>query len=226
VLGHRGIARGFNAVLAVVIAAATIAQLVLILQGGTDANSAQAHVHVPVGWRLLRFFSYFTVQSNLLVLAAAVTLVLDPERDGSVWRVLRLDSLLGILVTGVIFAAVLAPIVHPTGLAYWINLAFHYFSPIWALLGWLLFGPRPRIATATMLGALVWPLAWVGYTFGHGAISHWYPYPFLDARLHGYGVALRNTGLVIVAGVILLCLFRLLDRLPAWGVRPVRAGLG
>jgi hypothetical protein len=206
-------------VLVVIVTAAMIAQLVLIVQGGSDANSAPAHVQVPLVWRLLRFFSYFTVQSNLLVLAGAATLVLDPDRDGRVWRVLRLDGLLGILVTGIIFSAVLAPIVHVTGLAHWINLAFHYFSPIWTLLGWLVFGPRPRIRTATLAGALLWPLAWVIYTFGHGAISRWYPYPFLDAGLHGYGVAIRNTCFVIVAGAIVLCLFKLLDRLPVLGGR-------
>ena len=32
--------------------------------------------------RLLRFFMYFTVQSNILVLVGAVKLVRDPARDG------------------------------------------------------------------------------------------------------------------------------------------------
>jgi hypothetical protein len=218
-LDGRGIARGWNAVLVVVVGAALIAQVVLIVHGGSDANSAQPHVHVPLAWRLLRFVSYFTVQSNILVLAAATTLVLDPDRDGRWWRVLRLDGLLGILVTGVVFSVVLAPIVNPTGLAYWLNLAFHYFSPIWALLGWLVFGPRPRITNETIAGAFVWPVAWIVYTFVHGAISHWYPYPFLDAGLHGYGVAIRNTCLVVVVGGIVLYAFKLLDRLPVLGGR-------
>jgi hypothetical protein len=217
VIEGRGVARGWNAVLFVIVVAALIAQVVLLCGSGTDANSAQPHIHVPLSWRLVRFFSYFTVQSNIIVAAAAATLAVDPDRDGRGWRVLRLDGLLGILITGVVFSAVLAPVVNPTGLAYWLNLAFHYFSPIAALLGWLLFGPRPRITTATIVAALAWPIVWILYTFAHGAISGWYPYPFLDAGLHGYGVAIRNTVLVVVIGAIVLFGFQLLDRLPVVG---------
>jgi hypothetical protein len=44
-----------------------------------------------------------------------------------------------------------------------------------------------------------------------GAATGWYPYPFLDVQLHGYGVAFRNTAGVIVVALVIIAVLRLLD---------------
>jgi hypothetical protein len=201
--------RVWHAVLALVVLAALVAQVVLLFGGGRDANSGQATASTATS--LVRFVSYFTVQSNLLVLVAAVSLVLDPERDGRFWRVLRLTGLLGITVTGLVFGAVLAPSLHHTGIDWWINAGFHYVSPVMAFLGWAVFGPRPRVDGRTAAWALVWPVAWVVYTLVRGAVVGWYPYPFLDVDAVGYPIALRNTGFVVVLALVLLAVLRWLD---------------
>src|SRR2546423_843986 len=83
-------------------------------------------------------------------------------------------------------ATMLAPIHEPKG---WqetsTNAVVHYVMPIGIVLGWLLFGPRPRIDLRVVGWALAWPVAWLGYTLVRGAIWHWYPYPFLDVPTHG-----------------------------------------
>ena len=196
--------------LALVVVAATLTQVVLLLGGGNDANSGRATASTATS--LVRFVSYFTVQSNLLVLVAAVSLAFAPSRDGALWRVLRLDALLGITVTGLVFGTVLAPMLHHEGIDWWINAGFHYVSPSMAFLGWALFGPRPRIDRRTLAWAFVWPVGWIVCTLVRGAIVDWYPYPFLDVGEIGYPAALRNTGFVVVLAVALLGLFRWLDR--------------
>lgn len=190
--------RTWNLILALVVGATLIAQLVVLLSGGQDVNTTTAAAPVALQTRLLRFFSYFTVQSNLLVLAAAVGLVIDPRRDGALWRVLRLDALLGIAVTGVVAATLLAGLVQHVGIGVWINIGFHQFSPVWTLVGWLLLGPRPRIDLRTVGWAFAWPVAWLAYTMAHGALTGWYPYPFLNADKLGYG-QVGITLLVILA---------------------------
>jgi hypothetical protein len=209
------LSRGWHAVLAVVVTAAFAGQLYLLARGVTELDPAASEQGVGIAVRLGRLVSYFTIESNLLVLATAVMLVLSPDRDGRLWRVLRLDALLGIVITGLVFGLVLAPLVHPTGLGAWVNAGFHYFSPWWTLAGWLLFGPRPRIGWPTVAWAFAWPVAWIGYTFIHGAVTGWYPYPFLNAHTHGYAVAVRNTAVVLVAGGVIVLAFKALDgRLP------------
>lgn len=204
--------RVWHAVLALVVLASLLTQIGLILAGGADANSGGTDAGVAESTRLVRLFSFFTVQSNLLVLVAAVSLALDPSRDGRFWRVVRLDALLGIVVTGAVFGAVLAPALHHEGVDRWINAGFHYVSPVMALLGWLVFGPRPRVDGRTLAWAFAWPVGWIVYTFVRGAVVGWYPYPFLDVGEVGFAVAVRNTGFVVVLAVLLLAVFRFLDR--------------
>jgi hypothetical protein len=208
---HTG-SRVWHGVLAAVIAASLITQLVLLFTGGTDVNADETTTHVTLGVRLVRLFSYFTIQSNLFVLVVAITLASNPTRDGPGWRVARLDALLGIAITGIVFALVLAPLTHPVGVAWWVNLGFHQLSPVLAVLGWLRFGPRPRVDRVTVAKALlIWPVLWIAYTFAHGAIADWYPYPFLDVTELGFGAALRNALFVLLAAAVLAWLAKLVD---------------
>jgi len=80
------------------------------------------------------------------------------------------------------------------------------------LVVWLLFGPRPRVSWSTVGWAFVWPVAWIAYTFAHGAVTGWYPYAFLDVTALGYPPALLSTAAVLLVGAALLLLFRWLDR--------------
>ena len=64
---------------------------------------------------MIQTLSFFTIQRNVLVLIVAVTLVVNPDRDGRIWRVLRLDALLGITITGLVFDLILIHYVHPSG---------------------------------------------------------------------------------------------------------------
>jgi hypothetical protein len=147
------------------------------------------------------------------VLVVATSLALHPARDGRVWRVLRLDALLGIVITGIVYATVLVGLVHHDGIEVWVNAGFHYIAPWATLLGWLLFGPRPRIDWQTMCWSALWPVLWIGYTLIRGAATGWYPYPFLDVTEHGYPTVLRNIAFVLLAAVLVALALKLVERL-------------
>lgn len=200
--------------LAAVILASLIIQIALLVARGTDVTTGAETQVVSLGTRFVRFFSYFTIESNLLVFAGALTLALNPDRDGPIWRVLRLDALLGIMITGVVFATVLSGQVQHTGAAVWTNAGFHYFAPLWTLLGWALFGPRPRISWRVVAWAFVWPILWSGYTLAHGAISGWYPYPCLNVAKLGALTVLRNLALVFIAALVVAVALKLMDKAP------------
>jgi hypothetical protein len=209
------VARVWYAVIALVIIVSFVIQLVLLFAGGTDANSGSSEATVAIGTRLIRLFSYFTIESNLIVLVIVVTLLIRPDRDGSFWRVVRLDALLGIFITGLVYAIVLAPQIHLTGAALAATIGFHYIAPLATLLAWIFFGPRPRIRWHTVGAAFVWPVLWLVYTFAHGAVTGWYPYPFLDAAKKGYAGALTSTAFVVLIAFALAVVLKVLDRLPS-----------
>jgi hypothetical protein len=222
--------RAWHGALAAIVVAALVIQIAITATSSQDTGPAGLLRDDPAGTRFVRLFSYFTIQSNLLVLAAAASLVLRPGRDGRLWRVLRLDALLGIIITGLVYATVLAGTTHPTGAGWWSNLGFHYIAPWWALLGWLLFGPRPRLDGRTLAWAFVWPALWIGYTLVHGAATGWYPYGFCDVTQIGYPATLRNLAFVVVLALLFAAALRLLEtRLPRHritGREPVKEPAG
>lgn len=193
-------ARIWHGVAVVVVVATLLLQLGLVAQGQSVLDET---VVPPLGTRLWRLVSYFTIQSNVLVAIAAATLVRDPTRDGAVWRVLRIDSVLGITLTGLVHFFLLRPLLELEELNALADTGLHLVVPVLALIGWLVFGPRPRLTASTVLWSLLWPVAWLIYTLIVGASTRWYPYPFLDVGLRGYGPVLTTCGIVTLVFVVL-----------------------
>lgn len=168
-------ARAFHGTIAALVTSTLIAQCVL-----THGERRS----------LLNTFSYFTIQSNVLVLVTSAVLAVRPTIAGPWWRVLRLAALAGITVTGIVYATVIAPYVHLSGAAMIYNVTFHYVVPIASVVGFVLVGPRLRLYNRD-LAFMAWPLMWLVYTMLRGALLHpeftglgqsasHYPYQFLD----------------------------------------------
>ena len=164
------------------------------------------------GTSVIRFFSYFTEESNFFVLAAAIPLAMNPLHDGRVWRIIRVMSLLGITITALVYWIVLAPTSHPQGFGVGSNLLLHYMSPVMAVGGWLLFGPRPRIALRTLAEAIIWPVLWIAYILAQGPATGWYPYDFLNVTVHGYAQVAVNLLVIFLLAMVILALLLLGDR--------------
>ncbi len=211
----------WHAATALVAITALVLQLVLVIIG----NPILDEVEPPgLGLRLYRFFSYFTIQSNVLVALAAFTLARAPQRDGSGWRVLRLAGLVGITVTGIVHFLLLRPLLDLQGWDYAADKLLHLAVPALAIVGWVAFGPRGRVTARVVALALVWPLAWLAWTLTVGGLSGWYPYPFLDHREDGWGaVAATCVAIVALAGALMWAALAADRRLPT-SSQPVGPG--
>lgn len=199
-----------------VVAVALVIQIVLILTGGADANSGADTGRVSLLVRFVRLFSYFTIDSNIAVMIVSFMLAADPWRSSRMWQVARLNALLAITITGIVFDVVLSRSVHLTGGALVATILLHYVSPWFTVLIWLVFGPRPGFTWRTIGGAFVLPVLWLVYTFVHGGITGWYPYPFLDVTRVGLGPAVLASLLVLAIGLVLAVAFVLVaKRVPA-----------
>ncbi|MDO5736737.1 MAG: Pr6Pr family membrane protein [Propionibacteriaceae bacterium] len=193
-------ARGWHGVTLAVVVATLLLQLGLVVQGQSVLDESTVP---PLGTRLWRLASYFTIQSNVLVAIAAATLVRNPERDGPVWRVLRIDAVLGITLTGLVHFFLLRPLLNLKGLNAVADTGLHLVVPALALTGWLAFGPRPRLSASTVLWSLLWPIAWLIVTLVVGAATQWYPYPFLDVGAQGYAPVLITCVAVTLVFLVL-----------------------
>jgi hypothetical protein len=203
---HARIVHGVTAVVAV---AALVLQTGLVVSG---ASVLAESVVPPLPTRLGRLVSYFTVQSNLLVALTAVQLARCPSRDGRWWRPVRVAALVGITVTGIVHFALLRPLLDLQGANWVADKMLHVLVPVLAVAAWVLAGPRHRVSWRDAGLALLWPIGWLLWTLAFGAVSGWYPYPFLDVGAEG-AVAVGITCLgVTVLFVMLGAGLRALDR--------------
>ena len=138
------------------------------------------------------------------------------------FAVLRLDALLCIAVTGIVYHTVLAGLQDLTPSGALSNLLLHTVVPVGTVVAWLVVGPRPRLSPAVVGWSLVYPLGWIAYTFVRGAIVDWYPYPFLDVSEIGLQSALVRTGIVAVIFLALAFAVLALERVLPPAPKPVR----
>jgi len=192
---------------ALVCAASLILQFYL-----SAANKNTLRVDFSAAKRISNYFSYFTIQSNIIVLCIAISLVLAADRGGPVWRVFRFLAVQCITVTCLVDITVLRPIQHLAGLSNVADLGLHVVTPIMVVAGWAMFGPRPRFSWSTLGCATVFPIAWLAFTLVRGAIVKWYPYPFIDVVTHGYARVAANAVFVAALIIGLGALLVLLDR--------------
>jgi len=163
--------------------------------------------------RVMDMLSYFTNLSNLIVAIVFTMLARNPDRQGGVWSAVRMDSLVMISITGLIYAIVLAPDAQVEGLDIIVNSLKHYIVPVMTVVLWLLVGPRRQVTFISVFTALVIPIAWAFYTLIRGEFIEGYPYGFLNVIEYGLPAVLLNIAGVAVLGIILGLLFWMVDRL-------------
>ncbi len=167
--------------------------------------------HVLPSFSHGNFFSFFTIQSNIL--AAALLIAAAVVRRAS--RTLAFDILRGaatlyIAITGVVFALLLAGLQEELDTHIgWVDLVVHKLIPAALVADWLIDPPRHRISLRAAVTWLAYPLAWFGYTLVRGVDTGWYPYPFVDVDRIGYGGVLWRSAIMLVAfaaGAVLIAL--------------------
>jgi hypothetical protein len=151
----------------------------------------------------VNYFSYFTIQSNLIAVAALLV-------AAATWRGNRsrgIDLFRGaatsyMTLTFIVFALLLADTDVDTAIV-WVDRVLHRVIPIVMVADWILDPPAQPIRYGRALWWLAYPLIWLVYVLVRGPIADWYPYPFLDPANGGYGVVLAY-GVAIFVGMLLI----------------------
>lgn len=167
--------------------------------------AVQLGVHMAHSYSVVNFFSYFTNLSNLFV---AVVLIVDGIlrwRGKSLplpWQLVRCCSVTCIVLVGVVFTALLRG-VELGALLPWVNVWLHYVTPIAVLVIWLIAPPRRPLPYKALGAMLLVPAAYLAYSLIRGALTRWYPYPFLNPANGGFGaVAATCVGIGITFVVV------------------------
>ena len=162
--------------------------------------------------RLIDLFSYFTVWSQIAVGIVMTLLYLNPTRDGKLFRVLRVDTVLMITVTGVVYNLLLGPNYPPQGLNQISSPIQHTITPIITVLIFIIAGPRGWFTLKNILAALVLPIAYVFYTLFRGAVIDKYPYDFFDVVTYGYASVIIFVMGILMASLIVAVFYWVIDK--------------
>jgi hypothetical protein len=160
----------------------------------------------------INFFSYFTIQSNIIGIAAFVTAAASWRRGGGTSiDMLRGAATVYLTVTFVVFSLLLSGTDVDTAIP-WVNTVLHGVFPVVVILDWILMPPLTPIAFRDSLLWLAYPILWVAYTMLRGPAAGWYPYPFLNPDNGGYGTVVLYIGAIFVFGAVLCAVVSAVSR--------------
>ncbi len=154
----------------------------------------------------LNFFGYFTVQSNTLLAAVAISAgifgLLRPGTQPRWLVVLRSLATVCMVIVGLVYVTLLAPLGAAGGVPLpWANWVMHIIGPVLVALDWVLVADREALPWRIAFLQLVYPVGWTAVVLLRGATDGWVPYPFLDPS-QGYVVV--SLYVVVVAAVFCL----------------------
>ena len=162
--------------------------------------------------RLIDLFSYFTIWSQIVVGVVMTLLYLNPGRDGKLFKVFRIDSILMITVTGVVYNLLLGPNYPPQGLNQISSPIQHTITPLITVLVFVIAGPRGWFTLKNIAAALVLPIIYVFYTLFRGAIIGKYPYDFFDVVSFGYAYVLTFVMGILFASIVVAGIYWGIDK--------------
>ncbi len=173
--------------IAVAIVAAIVGQLL------TSLDYWAAKGGVDVGAHIVHFFSFFTIESNILsvvlALVGAVFLIRSSGPDPLWFTWFRAGVVTYMFTTGVVYNLLLRGIELPQGSTLgWSNEVLHVVAPLIITLDWFLAPGRTPLEPKRIWAILVFPLVWAAFTLIRGPFAtdtvygndYWYPYPFLN----------------------------------------------
>ena len=192
-------------------ATALVVLVGIVVQLSATADQTSGFFDTQQG-RVLSVFAYFTIQSNIIVMVTSALLAVRAGRKAQWFWVLRLDGVLCITVTFVVFHLALSDLQDLEGKAKTADFLLHTASPVLCVLGWLLFGPRGKTSWDVVRLAAVFPLAWLVFALTLQQLTDGFSmYPFLDVGDHGWPLVLLNAAIVAVFFLGLAAAAHLLD---------------
>jgi len=188
----------------------------IVAQFASSANTL-ASKGGNVGAFVVNFFSFFTIDSNVLyvvVLLIGAVLLFGRSGDDPDWfTVLRAVAVTYMATTGIVYNLLLRNIPLPQGTTVeWSNEVLHVVGPVYLVLDWFFAPGRTALRTQALWWIVSFPIVWAIYTLIRGpfaadpgtGLMPWYPYPFLNPSTSRNGYLSVSFYVILIAVVILV----------------------
>src|SRR5436190_1918628 len=154
---------------------------------------------------IVRYFSFYTILTNILIAYCATSLWLKQEflLSNFLAKQTVLAALtLYIVIVGLVYNLILRKTWNPQGLQLLVDELLHTVIPIVFLFFWLLFVQKNELKWKNILSWLIYPLIYIILILGRGKIFGFYPYPFIDVNKLGFSKVILNCGTLIIVFLV------------------------
>ena len=159
---------------------------------------------------IIRYFSYFTLTTNLIVATCCTVLASTPNSNlGSFFAKQKTLTAIAvyIVIVGVIYNLVLRFIWNPKGLQMVVDEILHSVVPVLFFIYWIIFVPKKRMKWSDVLPWLIYPFVYVIFILVRGEFYGFYPYPFINTTQIGLKKVLINSSGIALVFMITSLLF-------------------
>jgi hypothetical protein len=187
---HRVMEKKLSLLLAAIAWIAVITQYYLMIENRIAS----------IGETSIRFFSFFTILTNLLV-AVYFTLSSRKEKKGYLTIINKPGTLTAVTVyitiVGLVYQILLRHVWSPAGTQMIVDELLHSIIPVLVVFFWLFYEDKSQVKYNQISRWLIYPLIYLIYILIRGYFSNFYPYPFVDvAQLGLRAVLINSVGLI------------------------------
>ena len=177
---------------------------------GWFALVAQFYINIKSGLAapseiIVRYFSYFTVTTNLLVAITCTALLINPvcgpgyffSQQGTLTAIT-----VYILIVGIIYNLILRSLWNPQGLQWVVDEMLHSAIPLLVFGFWIIFAPKDELLWKDIWSWLIYPIVYMLFILIRGSTSNFYPYPFINIKVLGLNKVLANSMGIALAFIL------------------------
>ena len=166
------------------------AQYILMMENRTTSFSETT----------IRFFSYFTILTNLLVAFYFTGKSIPATKKMTFINKPGLLTALTVYITvvGLIYQLLLRFLWNPEGLQWVVDELLHSVIPLLTIVYWFFYEIKQPVRYQQIASWIVYPLLYLLYILVRGNSSGFYPYPFIDVSKSGLQNVLINAGYLLL----------------------------
>lgn len=156
---------------------------------------------------VIRFFSFFTILTNILVTLYFTASVLKLKIIPHKWLLSKgtFTAITAfVIIVGLVYQVALRKIWNPTGLQYIVDELLHTIIPLFMLGYWFFNIKKDDLQLKPVVSWLLYPVFYITFILVRGHFSGYYPYPFLNIIEIGYEKTAVNIAIVFGTTLVIL----------------------
>jgi uncharacterized protein YacL len=160
----------------------------------------------PIPETIIRYFSFFTILTNLFVAVCFSVLLLKlSSRLGNFFASPKTLTAITVYITvvGIVYNLILRFLWKPKGLQWAVDELLHTIIPLLCIVYWIFYVYKSSLKWRDAFLWLIYPFVYIIFILIRGSWSSYYPYPFINVDQLGLNKVLLNSGFLTLSFLLI-----------------------